>query len=170
MIKYLIGNAVYPTEVQELHPDKKIIIAHVCNCQNGWGKGFVLSLSGRWKLPEQKYRSLNHSEELLGRTQFVEVEPNIIVANMIAQKGYRKNNSAPHKINGVDNTEIPLQPWALEICLKRVFYRAKHDFDDAIIVSIRLGCGLGASTWDQIEPIINKSMLDSSIMYVYDLF
>lgn len=169
-IKYLIGNAVYPTEVQELHSNKKIIIPHVCNSAGGFGKGFVVPLALRWPVTKEKYKSLQHSEELLGRTQFVDVEPNIIVANMIAQKGYGKNNKAKHKEDGVDNTEIPLQYWALEKCLSRVFYRAHHDFDDAIISTIRVGCGLGGSSWDKVLPIIEKTMLDNSIVYVYDLF
>jgi O-acetyl-ADP-ribose deacetylase (regulator of RNase III) len=32
------------------------IIAHVCNDQGRWGKGFVMAISARWPLPEEAYR------------------------------------------------------------------------------------------------------------------
>ena len=62
-IQYLIGDAVYPTQ-----KGNKIII-HVCNCNNGWGRGFVISLSKRWKEPEIQFRTLfNNKPEKNGQT------------------------------------------------------------------------------------------------------
>ena len=32
------------------------VITHICNDIGGWGKGFVLALSKKWKMPEEAYR------------------------------------------------------------------------------------------------------------------
>src|SRR6516165_441272 len=32
------------------------LICHICNDLGGWGKGFVLAISNRWKEPDQQYR------------------------------------------------------------------------------------------------------------------
>lgn len=29
------------------------VITHICNDIGGWGKGFVLALSKKWKMPEE---------------------------------------------------------------------------------------------------------------------
>jgi len=87
-INYLIGDATKPIKTGE-----KRIIAHICNDKGGWGAGFVLALSKKWKLPEQMYRSVPITELILGDVQFVPVESDIIVANMIAQHGYRNDNN-----------------------------------------------------------------------------
>ena len=49
MIHYCIGDATYPNGIGNM------IIPHICNDIGGWGAGFVLAISKRWKLPEQKY-------------------------------------------------------------------------------------------------------------------
>ena len=91
MIHYCIGDAVYPNFTGN------IIIPHICNDIGGWGAGFVLAISKRWKLPEQKYYEWYKSNNnfRLGEVQFVKVEDNIIIANMIAQKDIIPKNGIP---------------------------------------------------------------------------
>ena len=91
MIHYCIGDAVYP------NCTGNIIIPHICNDIGGWGAGFVLAISKRWKLPEQKYYEWYKSNNnfRLGEVQFVKVEDNIIIANMIAQKDIIPKNGTP---------------------------------------------------------------------------
>ena len=50
MIKYHIGDATKPTS------EGSKFILHICNDRGGWGAGFVLALSKRWKYPELMYR------------------------------------------------------------------------------------------------------------------
>ncbi|MFR9246851.1 MAG: hypothetical protein ACLVLB_15195 [Bacteroides thetaiotaomicron] len=52
------------------------VITHICNDIGGWGKGFVLALSKKWKMPEEAYRQWYKSQEefTLGAVQFVNVE------------------------------------------------------------------------------------------------
>src|SRR5688500_13345662 len=56
-IKYIKGDATRPAR-----PGNKIIV-HVCNDIGGWGRGFVMALSARWKEPEQSYRQWFSSKE-----------------------------------------------------------------------------------------------------------
>ncbi|GAL87250.1 hypothetical protein NEMVEDRAFT_v1g223552 [Sporocytophaga myxococcoides] len=53
-IEYTKGDATRP-----VGSGNKIIV-HVCN--GGWGKGFVMSISKRWKLPETEYRKWYQSK------------------------------------------------------------------------------------------------------------
>jgi O-acetyl-ADP-ribose deacetylase (regulator of RNase III) len=81
-IKYIEGDATQPQG-----KENKIIV-HVCNDIGGWGKGFVVAISKRWPEPEQKYREWYKSGENfeLGNVQFVQVEDNLWVANLIGQQ------------------------------------------------------------------------------------
>jgi len=80
-INYLNGDATNP-----VGEDNRIIV-HICNDIGGWGKGFVLAISKRWKSPEQSYRLWYKSGENfeLGKVQFVKVENNLWIANLIGQ-------------------------------------------------------------------------------------
>ena len=65
-IQYIKGDATQPTG------NGNKIIVHVCNDIGGWGKGFVMALSKRWKAPEQEYRNWYVSQDgfELGAVQF----------------------------------------------------------------------------------------------------
>jgi len=146
MITYLVGDATYPQGLGLK------IIAHVCNNKGGWGKGFVLAISKRWKEPEQYYREF-HDIYKLGMTQFVSVGYNLFVANMIAQDGYSTKNKQA------------LSHDALEKCLMIVNTTAKNY--NASIHMPRIGIGLGGGNWETIEQIINSCC--NVPVFVYDL-
>src|SRR5262245_49475582 len=82
-IHYRVGDATRP------EGSGARVIAHVCNDVGAWGAGFVLAVSRRWKAPEEAYRrAFKEGGGLaLGAVQFVPVEPDLTVANMVAQKG-----------------------------------------------------------------------------------
>jgi hypothetical protein len=84
-ITYLTGDATQP------QADGKKIVVHICNDIGKWGKGFVLAISKRWKSPEMIYKNAfsTGKKPALGDVQFVPVEENIIVANIIGQAGVR---------------------------------------------------------------------------------
>jgi O-acetyl-ADP-ribose deacetylase (regulator of RNase III) len=143
-IRYVVGDATEPIE-------RPVIIAHVCNDVRAWGAGFVLAVSRRWSQPERAYRGL--VEPNLGAVQFVDCEPGIVVANMIAQRGL----SGP-------------RPWlryeALGRCLALVAVEAR--FTGASIHMPRIGCGIAGGAWSEVEPIILRECADLSVA-VYDL-
>jgi len=118
----------------------KTLLIHVCNNRGGWGKGFVLALSKLTTKPERAYRSIPRHELKLGSVQFVKVDDQLTVANMIAQNGYISSEN-PH----------PLQMDALRNCLKKVAKRADQ-FDT--IQLPKVGSGLAGGDWSKIEPMI----------------
>lgn len=154
-INYIIGDATSPIG------DGKKILPHVCNDLGGWGSGYVLALSAKWKQPEEAYRS--EKSYVLGSTTIVEVEPNISVANMIAQRGIgaKKLRNAEGKIVIVQ----PIRYNALRECLTAVNYVAVQT--GATLHCPRFGAGLSGGDWNIIEQII-KDVVTVDV-FVYDL-
>lgn len=150
MITYIQGDATSP---QAKGPK---IIAHVCNDRGGWGKGFVLALSKRWAQPEQSYRKWYHSRDgfALGAIQLVQVRPDISVANMVAQWGYKTGSKGP-----------PIRYEALRRCLERLAVEAEAR--KASVHMPRIGCGLAGGSWDLVCPIVEETLQDHAV-YVYD--
>jgi O-acetyl-ADP-ribose deacetylase (regulator of RNase III) len=152
-VNYIIGDATNP----KIEGNK--IIVHVCNDIGGWGKGFVMAISKRWKQPEQHYREWFKSNDnfSLGQVQFVQVEEELWVANLIGQ----------HKINKDENGNAPIRYEAIFLGLEKVGQFAIDK--NATVHMPRIGCGLAGGTWDKIEPLIIKSLLENEIeTYVYD--
>ena len=157
MITYVIGDATDPQV-----PGNKVI-AHVCNDQGGWGRGFVLSLSKRWAAPEEAYRGWfkeKDSEDLalppfeLGSTIFVPVTPEVQVANMIAQHGTRFKDGPPIRYGALEECLGDVERWA-------------RDWDRASVHMPRIGCGLAGGSWSEVEVIIQRVFVDTQV-YVYD--
>lgn len=154
-IAYVTGDATAPIG------DGPKIICHICNDIGGWGAGFVLAISKRWAEPEQAYREwYRHRDQndfALGALQLVQVEPQIWVANMIGQHEIRARNGVP-----------PIRYEAVESALAKVADEAERL--KASVHTPRIGCGLAGGRWDQIEPIIERTLCESGIsVFVYDL-
>ncbi len=153
IIQYTKGDATQP----KTNGNK--IIVHICNDIGGWGKGFVMAISKRWKKPEQEYRKWYTSQENfdLGEVQFVQVEKDLWIANIIGQ----------HKIRKDENGNAPIRYEAIQKGLKKVCTKAK-DLNASVHMP-RIGCGLAGGTWDKIEPLINQELLENQIYTtVYD--
>jgi O-acetyl-ADP-ribose deacetylase (regulator of RNase III) len=118
-----------------------------------WGAGFVLALSARWSEPENMYRNL--SDRSLGNVQVVEVEDDILVANMIAQHSvYPDRNGLP-----------PIRYSAVRKCLAAVNKLAEEI--GATLHMPRIGSGLAGGRWEDIEKIIEEVVTVN--VTVYDL-
>lgn len=153
MINYVVGDATNP------QGEGNKIITHVCNDIGAWGAGFVMALSAKWSEPEESFRWwASHgvaANYFLSHTQYVKVEEDIWVANMVAQSGIRS----------VDNPH-PLDYHSLEVCLLNVADSARYE--SASIHMPRIGCGLAGGSWEKVSEIIERSMHDLSVT-VYDL-
>ena len=155
-IHYLMGDATAPqTEGMK-------IIAHVSNDEGGWGKGFVVEISRRWKSPEREFRAWAKARETndfgLGATQFVQCAPEIWVANMVGQHGIRRKG---------DKGPMPVRYEAIEQCLGDV--AAKAGELNASVHMPRIGCGLAGGTWENIEPLIIAQLCERDVeVWVYD--
>lgn len=154
-ITYLKGDATAP------QASGTKIIAHICNDIGGWGKGFVLAISRRWPEPEKMYREwyrLNPGNDFaLGNIQLVQVEPYIYVANMIGQRGVKASRTEG----------APIRYEAVESCLDKLAKEAGKL--NASVHMPRIGCGLAGGKWENIEPLIEKTLLKENVdVYVYD--
>jgi hypothetical protein len=172
MITYLKGDATQPFGKGPRY------LVHICNDRGGWGAGFVLAVSKRWKDPESMYRGWFRSgfygtdederpvEFELGNVQFVLVDHNgpLWVVNMLAQRGYGPKNQDQHRTAAGD-AEIPLQYDALESCLLKIAPNVR--LAKASVHMPRIGCGLAGGRWEKVEPIIQRALGDVPV-YVYD--
>lgn len=138
-IRYTVGDATQP------NTSGPAIIAHICNDMGGWGKGFVLAISRRWKEPERQYRKWFRASGAvtfaLGKVQMVMVGPDLHVCNMVAQHDIVIRDGLP-----------PIRYEALAECLSTL-----ADMALAMNASVhrpRIGCGLAGGTWDRIEPLL----------------
>ena len=150
MIHYLEGDATQPIGDRD---DYKLII-HVCNNVGAWGAGFVLAVSKAFGSgPEQFYkRDIKNGLLFLGKTQFVDVNARITVANMVAQTlDYRQGPNIKYD--------------ALKACLENVAEYAREK--GASVHGPRFGAGLAGGKWDVIEKLINETMSDLDV-YIYD--
>ncbi|WTW93384.1 Appr-1-p processing protein [Streptomycetaceae bacterium NBC_01309] len=153
-VTYLKGDATAPQ-------GKGVkIIAHVCNDAGGWGKGFVLAVSRRWKEPEAAfrlwYRGRSGNDFALGAVQFVQVEPYVWVANMIGQHGTRTGSKGP-----------PVRYEAIGKALAQVAVRAGEL--GASVHMPRIGCGLAGGRWALVEPLVEGSLVVAGVaVTVYD--
>jgi hypothetical protein len=152
-IAYQIGDATAPVA-----QGPKIIL-HVCSDTGIWGRGFVLALSHRWLEPEKRFRSWHLGEEplpfALGQVQFVQVRPDIWVANLLAEGERRPadRTSPPHA--------------ALREGLKRLADRAKSL--GASVHLPRLSVGTIRARWDDIAAILEEELVALGVsVTVYD--
>ena len=146
-INYVIGDATAP------QAEGRKIICHICNDIGAWGAGFVLALSNKWRYPEDRYRAIPHY--VLGTAMVLQVEPDIFVANMIAQHGTRANTL------GVPPVRYDALTQALESVNKVAVTIG------ATLHMPRIGCGLAGGEWDEVEAVI-KDVVTVDVT-VYDL-
>ncbi|ENL2788824.1 macro domain-containing protein [Listeria monocytogenes] len=151
-ITYLKGDATNPMA------KGNTIIAHICNDVGGWGKGFVLAISRKWKEPEKAYRKWykDKNDFKLGEVQLFPVNDYISICNMIGQKGIKTGSKG-----------APIRYEAVESCLEKLSEISKEQ--QASIHMPRIGCGLAGGKWEIIEPIIRKTLIANDIeVYIYD--
>jgi O-acetyl-ADP-ribose deacetylase (regulator of RNase III) len=153
-IRFIKGDATAP------QASGNKIIAHICNDQGGWGKGFVLAISRRWEEPEVAYRKWhrerNANDFRLGAIQLIQVEQYVWVANMIGQHGMKTGSNGP-----------PIRYEAVEASLKALAAEAKRL--NASVHMPRIGCGLAGGKWERVAPIIEKTLCSEGVdVTVYD--
>lgn len=151
---YLVGDATEPADVGGLR-----VIVHCCNDIGVWGAGFVLSLSRKWKEPERRFRA---SRMALGTFQLVEVESDIVVCNLVGQKGVGYDSEG----------NPPIRYAALSVGLEALARKLEWwSSPQAVSMHMpRMGAGLAGGDWAKIEQIILDQVCSRGIdVYVYDL-
>lgn len=150
-IHYVVGDAT------SLNNNDKKLLVHICNNIGRWGMGFVTALSKKWPQPEKEYKKMK--SYVLGHVQFVNVDNNIVVGNMIAQNGI--NNRFSPKICRVDYD-------ALRSCLTTVNTYALTNSINSIHMP-KIGTGLAMGDWNTIVKIIEETVDIKIDVYVYTL-
>lgn len=150
-ITYLIGDATAPRKTPAL-------IIHICNDIGAWGSGFVVPLGKKFPMAREDY--IDRDDRPLGTVRFIHVsqEPEIVVANMIAQ----------HSIVRDEQGNPPIRYDALGTALDHVagwmWARSRRHS----IHAPRIGAGRAGGSWDKIEPLIEKHLAAFDV-YIYDL-
>lgn len=129
-------------------------IPHCCNNIGVMGSGFVVPLCQRWEKVLSEYKrwyKINSNTLFLGTCQYVQVELNVCVINMIAQDGVvSRDNPTPIKYK------------ALIECMSRVRDDISH-LTSARIIAPKFGSGLAGGSWDMIEELIDELWTSNNI-------
>jgi len=162
-IEYINGDATCPQSKGNK------IIAHICNTIGGWGKGFVLAISKKWKEPESAYRKWhrerNKNDFTLGSIQLVQVEKYIYIANMISQKGIKKKRRSNAKdVEYEVEQKQSIRYKALHNCLQNL--RLKAIELNAIVHMPRIGTGLAGGNWDSIEILLKNNLSNFGVKVI----
>jgi O-acetyl-ADP-ribose deacetylase (regulator of RNase III) len=138
---------------------RKCIIVQQVNCQGVMGKGLAKSIRDRYPEVYEHYRA-EHSLGLLklGYTSYIEVEPNIYIANICGQDNYRRRNEPPKRHTdyealrkGLEDVKVMAESLGLDIVLPH-----------------GIGCGWGGGDWRGIvQPMIDEVYSDSLVSFVY---
>jgi O-acetyl-ADP-ribose deacetylase (regulator of RNase III) len=154
LLKFVKGDATNPLGSSNRY------ILQIVNDEGKYGAGFSGALSRRWPKVETEYRKWwreRFGKLLLGDIQVIQILSDLVVINMVAQKG----------IVGKDNPK-PIDYKALQTCLSKAGdeisqYRASVHMP-------RIGAGLAQGDWNEIEKLIDQELLKRGInVTVYDL-
>lgn len=154
LIKYVTGDATLPQGSSLRY------ILQIVNDEGKYGAGFSGALSRRWPKVESEYRQWwreSYGHLKLGDIQIIQVLSDLVVINMVAQKGIvdKKTNPKPIKYD------------ALKECLSKA--GAEISKYNASVHIPRIGCGLAGSTWKEVEPFVEQELLKRGInVTVYD--
>jgi O-acetyl-ADP-ribose deacetylase (regulator of RNase III) len=153
LLKIVKGDATLPNGSSMQY------ILQICNNLGLYGAGFSGAVSKRYPTVEKEYRNWWRSsfgKLKLGEIQVVNVRSDLAVINMIAQNG----------IIGKDNPK-PIDYKALRECLGKAGIEISDHSGSAHMP--RIGCGLAAGTWEEVEPLITDELLKRGIgVTVYD--
>lgn len=130
-----------PGDATDLPAGQRVILAHGCNDAGRWGAGFTAAINRRWPDVQGAYLAWEGGTtpvlRTLGQVQFLSPRgaENVVVANMITQRGVRSSR-----------VPMPLDRGALGTCLLTVLRAAgTHGYR---VYMPRVGCGLGGGQWD----------------------
>lgn len=130
------------------------IICQQTNCFGAIGS-LAAKINLTWPQVKEKYKTLtqyykNNSEwDLLGKVQFVEINPNLIIANLFSQYDY-----------GTDSRKTEYS--ALNQCFSKINVRAISE-QMPVYIPYKMGCGLAGGDWKIVSEIINRYASDIEV-------
>ena len=132
----------------QLYPkDRKVVIAHCCNCKGGFGSGFVIPLKQHFPIVAERYLSMFPAKrDIMGYTQWVYINEHLTVANMVAQT-----------LGGVR----PLNYYALAKAMQDVVH--ENEYVPFEIHAPMFGSALAGGNWNFVEELIRDIWLTNNI-------
>jgi hypothetical protein len=133
---------------------KTVFLPHVCNNAGVMGAGVAAALKAAFPGVDTEYsgRCAATDGNCLGGVDYVWVEKNLCICNMIAQDGFR---------GGI---RPPIRYGALTFCMYDVadeFLMRKADVKG--IIAPMFGSGLAGGDWGIIKQLIHEHWLDENI-------
>ena len=154
LLKYVVGDATNPLGSSNRY------ILQIVNDEGKYGAGFSGALSKRWPKVETEYRKWwreRFGKLVRGDIQTIQILSDLVVINMVAQKG----------IVGPNNPK-PIDYKALQTCLSKAGDVVSQY--NASIHMPKIGAGLSQGDWTEIEPLIEQELLKRGInVTVYTL-
>jgi len=142
--------------------NSKKIICHCCNDLGAMGSGVARALFLKWPNVRSEYVNFFKKQENnnLGDVQYINVEKDIVVCNMIGQHDIVKNQDGGP----------PVRYWAIRQAFESIRnYFKNNDYD--IHIPYLMGCDLARGRWEEVEKIIEDCFSKHDVqVYVYDLF
>lgn len=167
LLNYVVGDitAIKPKN------EKKVLILHCVNNINVMGSGVAYALSKKWPKVKNAYHIWANGNELyqetsgpfrLGEVQFVEVEDDIVVGNLVGQEGVGMGE------DGVPPVRYGALDYGFENALDYCFANNINE-----IALPKLGAGLAGGDWMTIEKLIISNFHDEeyqipTTIYVLD--
>jgi hypothetical protein len=159
-IKYLSG-----IDVREPQGEGRKIIGHCCNDLGRMGAGVAKALMDKWPAVRSDYvqwhKNNNHNGHpfALGKVQFVSVEDEIAVGNIIGQHGLR-----------VEKGQVPVRYSALRDGCNYIRRACLH-FGASAHFPYLMGCDLAGGKWYEVEQILKEELIQHGVeVTCYDLF
>lgn len=139
------------------------MICHICNNENIWGGGFVISLSKKWEEPEQVYREFCKRNKIatvmlpiLGKVCFAKIDKHLVIANMIGQDGtVSKDNPIPIKYGALTN--------CMEEVVNYIEMIKCQTSNPVVIHAPKFGSLRAKGNWDFILELIREIWLENGI-------
>jgi hypothetical protein len=136
------------------------VLVHIVNDKtpNWGGGGFAVQLSERFPSVATSFRAWwrRTPKARLGRVHFCEVAPRIVVASVIAQRGYGPSKKPRIRYDALKQ--------GLGVVAR---YSTTHN---ATLQMPRIGCGLAGGSWPVIRGIVHETLVDKGVrVLVYDL-
>jgi O-acetyl-ADP-ribose deacetylase (regulator of RNase III) len=153
-IEYVTGDATQPRGTGLR------IITHVVNDRTAnWGGGFARTLRDVHPAAQDGFRRWARESKAnlsLGSVHFAHVEDDLVVATMVAQRGYGSSRGARLRYD------------ALNTALRTVAaYAAEHQ---AVVHMPRIGAGMAGGDWRVIEELVATTLVAHDVeVIVYSL-
>lgn len=153
-IRYLKGDATEPRG-----DDKKLVAFIINDKGRSWGAGFARAVQRKWPFVLEEFQTWireHKSGFALGNVNSTMVEPDLMVCEMVAQRGYGKS-IGPRIRYG-----------ALQSCLAKVAAIALEE--KASVHMPRIGCGQAGGSWLIIRELIESILVQRGVdVTIYDL-